>query len=144
MLPRKNQPIDAPTAGDKAQSVATTSRKLAHMYRLMFLFPQTVEDSRLTGPHGELQVVPAPLARRFTECGGIPFWLEECPEQYESEWGSQWEKIREALQEMSDLETKTEVDSFKWKGSPLDAVAKLARKQKWDSCMDEEVSTAIC
>ncbi|KAJ3779848.1 hypothetical protein GGU10DRAFT_337677, partial [Lentinula aff. detonsa] len=111
----------------------TRIRKLNKIERL----PKLVTEFE-TSSGDSFEVKEPKLLQAFRAVGVVPFWEEECPAEYEEQWGERWEHIHETLEEMSNIARKTEVDKFHWTKMDVQDVAKAARDGGWEACLDSE------
>jgi hypothetical protein len=123
------------------KSDAPTAKKLAHLYRLIFTFPDLLEPDSFVPEEGNGPVFlePAPLAKAVAAKGVMPLWLEECPAEYRLNWGEDWKSFHDSLRDMAKLTKKGSIDTWNWVNNGLSDVLTLAREEGWDSCCDEMV-----
>lgn len=74
----------------------------------------------------------------------VPFWVRDCPERWQAQWGNRWSDIRTVLLELPEIANKTLVDKFNFRAKGLDDVLEVARKEKWDSFADAFVINFSC
>ncbi|KIK55950.1 hypothetical protein GYMLUDRAFT_99365 [Collybiopsis luxurians FD-317 M1] len=135
-MPPKSNRVKKPV-GPKT-TAGETSRKLAHLLRLIFRFPVVVTPiERTVGDDVELS--NPPLLARLNQVNVVPFWLETCPPEHVEKWGSDWARIRTELTALSRLQNKTDVDRYKWSAHGLDEVSSYANRWKWPSAMDDPI-----
>ncbi|KAJ3791953.1 hypothetical protein GGU11DRAFT_761168, partial [Lentinula aff. detonsa] len=116
----------------------TRIRKLNKIERL----PKLVTEFE-TSSGDSFEVKEPKLLQAFRAVGVVPFWEEECPAEYEQQWGERWEHIHETLEEMSNIARKTEVDKFHWTKMDVQDVAKVAREEGWEACLDAEIQSYL-
>jgi hypothetical protein len=120
---------------------ARTAKKLAYLYRLIFTMPELLEPNKIIPVEGQGPVLIelSPLAIATGAKCIMPLWLEECPEEYQMNWGDDWKHFHDSLQHMADLTKKGDIDSWDWIENGLHDVLTMARSEGWDSCCDEMV-----
>ncbi|KAJ3792279.1 hypothetical protein GGU11DRAFT_750251 [Lentinula aff. detonsa] len=123
-------------------STYQTVKWLTHYMRLAFRLPKLVTEFE-TSVRESFEVKVPKLLQAFRAVGVVPFWEEECPAEYEEQWGERWEHIHEMLEQMSNIARKTEVDKFHWTKSDLQDVAKAAKEGGWEACMDSEIESYL-
>ncbi|KAF5368204.1 hypothetical protein D9757_011311 [Collybiopsis confluens] len=141
----KGKEVEDPTQlteADTAQSAGQASRKLSHLYRLAFRYPQAVTIQQVVVDEEVKDVEPTLLAR-WRHMRALPLWEQQCPPEFADEWGTRWNALHSALKNMSTLSTVTAVNKFKWKGNGLEDVALLAKTGKWDSCLNDDIESAL-
>ncbi|KAF5362818.1 hypothetical protein D9757_014265 [Collybiopsis confluens] len=133
-----NVDVTAVMAVDTAQTARQASRKLAHMYWLAFQYPEVITPFCFV--MGNKVILSEPTLRsQWRLYDAIPFWHTKCPPGLEDKWGLRWAAIYGALKAMSKLLIVTAVNKFKRKENSMDEVARQARINKWDSCMNDEI-----